>query len=284
VGYNKQTFGPAVTLNGNWVPWNFYGAGAQPAGAATQNSDGSLYISGVENNKYGATVATASQSNGGNGWTGKAFGGGGYFEAVLSFTNQDNGPYTNGGAVFWMLDVEHTSQGPYAVGWPGMAKNSSGDSYNDYFEIDVMQYDVSEYGFQNGIGNWYGYPSGTPTATSNPYEAEKGVAGSVLVPKGTDFAQYHKYALLWVPATPSTQGYLKFYFDDVQTGATFYWDYYNPNDPSTYPAAPPVNGSTAMSGMDWRHMLLILGTGTTQPVTVQSLTVWQASATNNLTE
>jgi hypothetical protein len=106
----------------------------------------------------------------------------------------------------------------------------------------------------------------------------------VLVPKGTDFSRYHKYGCLWVPATPSTQGYLKFYFDDVQTGATFYWNYYDPNHVSTYPAAPPVNGSTAMSGMDWRHMLLILGTGTYQPMTVRSVSVWQASGANNLTE
>jgi hypothetical protein len=164
-----------------------------------------------------------------------------------------------------------------------MPKNSSGDTYNDFFEVDFMEYDVKEYSYQNGIGNWYGYPS-AGHGTSNPYEAVGGAAGSVLVPTGTDFSQYHKYGCLWVPATPSTQGYLKFYFDDVQTGATFYWDYYNPNDPSTYPAAPPVNGSTAMSGMDWRHLLLILGTGTDQPMTVQSVTVWQASGANNLVE
>jgi hypothetical protein len=283
VGYKTQTFGPAVKLNANWVPWNLYGAGAQPAGAVSQNSDGSLFVSGLENNHYGATVATASQSKGGKGWTGTAFGGGAYFEAVLSFTGQDNGPYNNGGPAFWALDVEHTSQGPYAVGWPGMPKDSSGKIYNDFFEVDFMEYDVKEYSYQNGIGNWYGYPS-AGHSTSNPYEAVRGVAGSVLVPTGTDFSQYHKYGCLWVPATPSTRGYLKFYFDDRQIGVTFYWNYYNPNDVSTYPAAPPVNGSTAMSGMDWRHMLLILGTGTRQPMTVQSVSVWQASGANNLTE
>jgi hypothetical protein len=37
-----------------------------------------------------------------------------------------------------------------------------------------------------------------------------------------------------------------------------------------------------MSGMDTHHMILILGTGTDQPMTVQSVKVWQASAANNL--
>ena len=285
VGYNTQTFGPAVTLNGNWVPWNFYGAGVQPPGAVSQNSDGSLFISGLESDTYGATVSTASQTRTAKGWTGTAFGGGAYFEAVISFTGQSNGPYNNGGPAFYALDVEHTSQGPYNVGWPGMPKNSAGKTYNDFFEVDFMEYDVKEYSYQNGIGNWYGYPAATRSGTHNPYQAIGGSDGSVLVPKGTDFSQFHKYGCLWVPATPSTQGYLKFYFDDVQTDSpTFYWNYYDPNDVSTYPAAPPLDGSTAMSGMDWRHMLLILGTGTTQPMTVQSVSVWQTSGANNLTE
>jgi hypothetical protein len=285
VGYNTRTFGPAVTLNGNWVPWNFYGAGAQPAGAASQNSDGSLFISGLENNTYGATVSTASQTRTAKGWTGTAFGGGAYFEAVLSFTGQGNGPYKNGGPAFYSLDVEHTSQGPYAVGWPGMPKDSSGKIYNDFFEVDIMEYDVKEYSYQNGIGNWYGYPSSSGHSTSNPHQSVGGSAGSVLVPARTDFSQFHKYGCLWVPATPSTQGYLKFYFDDVQTDSpTFYWNYYDPTDVSNYPAPPPINGSTAMSAMDWRHMVLILGTGTNQPMTVQSVSVWQASGANNLTE
>ena len=92
-------------------------------------------------------------------------------QAVISFTGQGNGPYNNGGPAFYALDVEHTSQGPYAVGWPGMPKNSSGKIYNDFFEVDFMEYDVKEYSYQNGIGNWYGYPAATRSGTHNPYQA-----------------------------------------------------------------------------------------------------------------
>src|ERR1039457_2771126 len=101
VGYTMQTFGPSVALNRVWLPWNFYEAGAQPAGAASQNLDGSVFISGVANNSYGATLATATQTSTGSKWMGTAFGGGAYFEAVLSFTGQGNGPYKNGGPAFW---------------------------------------------------------------------------------------------------------------------------------------------------------------------------------------
>jgi hypothetical protein len=278
VNYNTLTFGPAVTLGSNWFFSNFYGTGDQPAGAASQNADGTLFISGLENNRSGSTVSTARHVNTRLNWTGTAFGGGAYFEAVLSFTGQGKGPYLNGGPAFWALDIEHTSQGPYQVSWPGMPKDAAGNPYDDFFEVDFMEYDAGPYAFQNGIGNWYGYP---PTkSTSNPYSGGGGT-GAVKVATTTNFAQFHKYGCLWVPATPSNQGYLKFYFDDVQTGETFYWNYDNPANP--FPP-PPVNNSTAMSGMDQRHMFLILGTGTSQPMTVQSVSVWQASAANNLTE
>lgn len=278
VGYTQLTYGPAVTLNSNWYPWNFYGSGSAPADVATQNSDGSLFISGDENNSYGSSVSSAYQSSSSSvNWKGTAFGGGAYFEAVASFTGQGNGPYSNGGPAFWALDIEHTSNGPYVVNWPGQAS-----TYDDYFEVDFMEYDTSEYAYQNGIGNWYGdHAAGTFSSTSNPVDAVPGSAGSVLVPSGTNFADYHKYGCLWVPATPSTQGYLKFFFDGVQVGSTFYWNWNNPANPF---APPPVNNSTAMAGMDQRHLFMILGTGTTQPMTVQSVSVWQATAANNLTE
>jgi hypothetical protein len=246
----------------------------------------------------------------------------------MSFTGGSNHSYPNGGPAFWALDIEHTSVGPYSVGWPagttpawnsganyaagnlvsysgqvwisagsgnvghappaaGVQGNSFWTLYNDFFEVDFMEYDAASNtypaAYQNGIGNWY---NNNPTlSTSNPQNIGAGV-GTVSAPAGTDFSKPHKYGCLWVPATGSgvtttTQGYLIFYFDDVQTGATFYWDYYNPSDAS-YPSPQPSNEVSAMSGMDWRHMFMILGSDVNQPTTVQSVNVWQTSAANNL--
>jgi hypothetical protein len=328
--FNTTTIG---TTRGTWRVANLEGCSTSPR-AYSQNADGSIGLSGYGNSCSGANLATASQTKTRNDWEGIAFGGGAYFEAAMSFTGQGNGPYANGGPAFWAEDIEHFSQGPYIVGWPSTANPWSATTsypvnamasfnnqlwmsnvadnrgnappsgtghantwwrlYNNFYEIDFMEYDVNEYSYQNGIGNWWGnsaadlYP-GTGGGTHNPYEAVRGATGSVLVPKGTDFSQPHKYGCLWVPAkgsgqTTTEQGYLKFYFDGAQVGATFYWNYHDPTQPAAYPPPPPVNGDTAMSGMDWRHLFLMLGTGTTQPTTVQSVQVWQGSSANNLSE
>jgi hypothetical protein len=285
VEYTMQTYGPTVMLGSNWFDWGFYGTGAQAPGAVGMNADGSIALSGIENNDYGASIATAQPRGSSIGWSGAAFGGGAYFEAMLSFTGQGTGPYPNGGPAFWMQDIEHLSGGPYQIGWPGAAAGCF-----DFFEVDAMEYDTSNtYGYQNGITTRYGSANGACAngATENPSTQIPGVSGAVLVPTSTDFSQPHKYGVLWVPATgygdtTITQGYLKFYFDRVQVGTAFTWNYYDPTVTSTYPAFPPVNGSSAMSGMDWRHMVLILGTGTAQPMTVYGVSVWQRTDAQNL--
>lgn len=287
VGYNTQTFGSAVALGTNWFNWGFYGDGPQVANATSLNADGSLLLTGNENNNFGATIASAQPINGGNGWSGYAFGDGFYAEATLSFTGQNTFYYPNGGPAFWMLDIEHLSQGPYNINWP-----SAPVGCIDFFEVDAMEFDASvANGYQNGIATWYGSGNGQCAngATANPNTQIPGVAGGALVPSGTDLSQPHKYGVLWVPATGSgdtttAQGYLKFYFDGAQVGSTFNWNYYDPTLSATYPPIPPVNGTSAMSGMDYRHMALILGTGTSQPMTVYGVTVWQRTAANNLTQ
>jgi hypothetical protein len=43
-----------------------------------------------------------------------------------------------------------------------------------------------------------------------------------------------------------------------------------------------VIGDTAISGMDWRHLFMILGTDAAHPMIVYSVSVWQKSAAQNL--
>lgn len=116
-----------------------------------------------------------------------------------------------------------------------------------------------------------------------------GSGSKITFPAGTDLTKQHKYGALWVPATATTQGYMKYFFDGVQVGNTCTWNQYNANlGPPPVDNSNPCGGSSAYSVMDTRHMALILGNGTTVsgqnpgPVTVYSVNVWQSSAANNI--
>jgi hypothetical protein len=317
VGYNTQTFN-STALETSWFPFGFLSSN-QPAGYAVQNSDGSIFLNGNSGNPFGGTISSAAHSASGDDWTGIAFGGGAYFEATLSFTGQGDGPYGNGGPAFWANDIEWMSQGPYNIQWPGYGGtawsntatyaidtivNAGGyywisktdgnvghnpqtdtthwEKYSQWVEVDFMEYDVKEYWYQNGIGNWTNFPGGKFGA-GQTYYGSPGSLGSVPVAVGTDFSKPHRYGCLWVPATPTTQGYLKFYFDGVQTASpTFYWNYWDPANPNV--PAPSSANHSAMSIIDQRHMALILGTGTEQPMTVYAVSVWQASTANNIAQ
>jgi hypothetical protein len=45
---------------------------------------------------------------------------------------------------------------------------------------------------------------------------------------------------------------------------------------------PPTNQPWAFGRLDQEHLVLILGTGPNEPMTIRSVNVWQASDSNNL--
>jgi hypothetical protein len=242
VGYDTETLGPSVTLGQNWYPFSFQGAYTTQSGA-TQNADGSLAISGAGTDGYNGNVSTAVVGTTPTNWTGEAFGGGGYFQATLSFTGQS---YGGDQPAFWANDVEMMASQSVAPNnpapWPGQAT-----SYGDWMEADFAEWDASkpnQYGY--GLINWYG-PIGSGDNTRTQF-------APATVPTGTDFSQPHTYGFLWMPATSTTQGSAEWFFDGKQIGSTVYWNQYNPATPPS-----PLYGSSAMSVMDTRHLALILG-------------------------
>ena len=83
---------------------------------------------------------------------------------------------------------------------------------------------------------------------------------------------------MWVPATSTTQGYVKFFCDDVEIGGTALWNTYSATEPL------PPSGADIGNVLDTLHLFLILGSySTSYPATVTSVQVWQASGADNLT-
>jgi hypothetical protein len=83
----------------------------------------------------------------------------------------------------------------------------------------------------------------------------------------------------------SSQGYAKFYFNETQVGNTITWEQYQ----SALQPAPAQNsagtgGGNAYSVLDTLHLALILGGSSGSTNTIYSVSVWQASASNNLSQ
>lgn len=195
-----------------------------------------------------------------------AFGGGFYAEATFSFTGTPNGGEPT--PSFWANDVEHMAGGA-STQWQGQA-----NGYDHWGELDIIEANV--YG-GTGYGGAFHDDFGILGVNNSAVNAN---AGSPFSIGSASFASSNKIAALWVPATATSQGYLKYFFNEVQVGKTVYWNQY---DPATPPI--PVNGVTTGSIMDARHWALILGNSNkSTPMKVSSLKVWQASSANNLSQ
>jgi hypothetical protein len=260
VGYRTQTFGPEVTLGSNWFGMNFF----RPANPAAQNSDGSVSMTNAEISSATRDPSMPYQ------WRGLAFGGGAYFEAVLYFSNADDSVLASWPA-FWAGDIENFSQNAVTelTQWAGQPQGFGNWIETDFFEFD--QQNVNRYGIQ--INNWYGYHDPAQVQAVRAYSQSFGVR------EGFNWSDPHKYGYLWVPATATSKGYAMTFMDDVQISATIYWDQYDPEAPP-----PPQVGTTAFSVLDSRHLILIVGTGSHNPMTVETVTVWQASDAENLSQ
>jgi hypothetical protein len=264
VGYETRTFGPDIRLSTNWYKFNFFWV-KPDAITVTSGPAGSVTVTGPGGNNYGAQLCTAHLDPTAGTWTGKAFGNGAFFEATMSFTGAYHGP----GPSFWLNDIETMHSRTVSnrnIQWPDQSRG-----FGDWIEADVVEFNASGLAYGIAMHNWYGTPADTKDINTG------NIAGSpVTTPAGTDFSQAHKYGLLWVPATSSTRGYAKWFFDDVQVGNTVTWVQYKQ---SSMP--PPVVGSSAFSVMDSRHLVLILGTAS-NPVTISAVSVWQRSAAHNI--
>jgi hypothetical protein len=267
VGMTLLTYGPAVTLNTNWWPWT----GNIATQNITQNADGSVTDHGGAGNQYNAHVVSTN-TNGTGFTTGVIFGGGGYFEITMKFSGLPGGygrPETADGWPAWWYSDPGTNNAPMHV------------------EVDILEWFVnaSDAGLPaNAIGgtaqafssapiDWYGPGQQTPM-----FGSDAGLDSTSRVPANNDPSQYHKVGGLWVPATSTTQGYLKTFFDDVQVGPMPTWTLYNGG------TVPVGAGGTApnWSSLDVSKVVLLWGTGTNNPMTVSSIKVWQRSDGANI--
>lgn len=261
-GYTLRTFGPFVNYGGNWFDHTFYQPEQGGAVLATQNEDGSAYVTGL--GTYGITTA---KHTGAGTWTGVAFGGGMYIEIVCRFTAQATAVSPWASLSMYAIEDLATNSITPANQWPGQAAN-----YGQGIEIDVFEANangLTAYG--NGAHSWYG-----PLGVGRP-DVHTSFSAQPTAPSSLNNTEDVHYGFLWVPAAAGAgSGTLSWYFNG-QLRATQVYDPYN----AAF-APPPVLGSSAFSVLDIRHVVPVIGTNSTLPMLVKSVSIWQKSDAGNI--
>lgn len=239
-----------------WYPYNFFSSSTN-VGAINLNSDDTVTLNGDTTGPNGE-LATGCVTSAG--FVGQSFGGGGYFEATLKFNPQDAIDHAFAGwPSFWTMAREHLAL-EATEQWPGQVAD-----YSHFIEADIFEYDLYPYTNQRntygaGLHDWSGvYTTGAGYPTN--IESQP----LCTVKPTTDFTQYHKYGMLWVPASSTISGHVNFYFDNAEVGNSVSWPQYVDQDPSTY---------TPYGILDKQNLVPILGTGVRMPMTVESVKVW----------
>jgi hypothetical protein len=266
--------------SGTTKKWYFTACcGTSPSASSTVtfNSPTGAVVGG---NNVASTVGTAGIKSIGS-WVGTAFGGGGYFEAVLYFSSAQAiaANLAGGWPAWWMQPIETLSNNGLAQ-WTGQATG-----YSHQGELDIMEYDLfnsyptanygatvhDDWGIYNITCSAYCGVTNGPGGGSNFSNA---------VVSGTgNYGVWHRYGVLWIPATSGANGSITYYFDGQPVARVTYSQYSAIAD-----APPPGTVSWTFGVADVQHFVLMLSTGTTQPMTVGYVGVWQASSANNITQ
>jgi hypothetical protein len=266
----------------NWYAGKWFTWGPVPVSALQFNAgEGITLLDGGNTANY--TIGSATQSkNAAQHWVGTAFGGGGYFEAEIKFDPaMVDSPNAVGFPAWWLEPVEHLAD-PRTDQWRGEAAN-----FEHFVEVDIFEYNQqkrlgpSPSAYSGATHEWYGvYKQTCPPGfckVSNYNNLSRFNNFLINVPKGTNFNEFHRYGLLWVPATKTSEGYIQYYFDGTATDDRLSWAQFNDQRGKPGPQADWTFGV-----VDRMHMVLILGTGNSQPLAIRSVNVWQKSAAENL--
>ncbi len=253
-----------------WYPELFLDSPSTPP-SVIRVENGALTLL-TDTSGYGG-VQTAMPANNEQGWIGRAFGGGAYFEARLKFDPATISTTARSWPSFWSIAIEFLAR-KGAAQWLGQVPGYVHYAENDFFEYNLKKwYGVNTYG--GAIHDWYGTWNQCGNQwyceVNNSYGGGSSFTNYVItVPASTDWTQYHTVGQLWVPGTSANgnKGYVQYYFDDQPTSDKVTW--VNSGD-----GTPPPTEEFAFSIMDKQHLVIVLGTGVNVPMSVDWVHVWQ---------
>lgn len=291
VGYRLRTFTSSFVRDVddtdsrkpgfNWYVSKWYGwAPTRAANIQYAPGKGVTLTSGGETSNFSISSASHTGRKFPSDWVGIAFGGGGYFEAYIRFEPTTVlRPGAIGFPAWWLWPLNAPREGQSQ--WKGQPLG-----FAHHTEVDIFEYSPALKGptdsYLASVHEWYGLYGETCRRWCQiaNYGGTSRFDNNVAhIPEGTDFRKFHKYGLLWVPATSRTDGYLQYYFDDQPVETRLSWSMYRDEPPPPGPNIP-----WAFGVLDRQEMFLVLGTGVGQPMTILWVNVWQHSSEKNVTQ
>lgn len=194
---------------------------------------------------------------------------------VIQFTNTVGNIV--GGTNYHVISTTSTSaQISATTGGSAITPSASGAdplNFYEWHEFDIVEDDLGalKIGTPDATHAWFNVEGVSPTAQTHSTFAGQSVSATFK-------SQAQTYAGMWVPATAGTPGYFKWFLNGVLGGTQNYNLWSASNGP------PPIYGTTAMAGVDNRHLVLMMGTAPANPVTIYDFQLWQGPGACNITE
>jgi hypothetical protein len=248
--------------------------GEDPSNIAI-NPDGSITLGKGEGHSLLGSVARINERPNTN-FVGTAFGGGGYFEAVIKFETQDlsRPEQSSKDAIswpaWWSMSAEHIVQRTDLTQWmlqqPG---------YEHFVEPDFFEALAGPNSYIVSVHDWYGiWNVSCPQYCNSTPQYSEGLVST----NDVNWREPHKVAGRWIPATDTNRGSLALFLDDRKV-AEWSWSKYDDrlHAPPVMPESPWRFGV-----IDQQHLVLLISGGFNWPMTVLSIKVWQRDASKNI--
>jgi hypothetical protein len=262
----------------NWYVQSF-GIQGQTALPAGDYSVSGGVLNFVTSNNFNAGLQTAAPASNSDGFVGRAFGGGAYYEARVK-VNMGNIDPSQSWPSFWSNSLEiSVNNSLHNAQWPGQPSGYVDFVENDFMELDLCNQNPNCGLYNGAVHNWYGQKGVTCGGTfycdlNNNFGGGSNFqnGNGPSVPGGTDWTQFHTFGVLWVAGNVANggNGYIQYYFDNVPNTDKVTW--------VDGIGTPPPSGFSIWSVLDTQHMYVVLGTSastTNYGYTINWVHVWQ---------
>jgi|GEM_PF-956862 len=283
VFYDEFNSPSTIDINGTgnpkfkWFTTPFFARPSSKKPSIIKVSNGILTLNSTKTSARNSNIATAMPINNEQGWLGKVFGGGAYFEARISF-DSITVKTANGWPSFWSMAIEHMAQ-KGADQWTGLTPGYKHFIEDDFFEYNTASF-AGPHSYSATMHDWFGIYNKTCSSgycKINNHYGSKGRFNNAVIktPIKTDWKQFHTIGQLWVPSnTKNNMGYVQNYFDG-KLMSTVSWV-------AAKSSLPSPTGDSMFSIIDKSHLVVILGTGVNQPLNIDWVHIWQKTSDDEL--